>query len=103
MQTKLFLYQELEPNYLLTDASEYGTGGNLYQAIDERKRQVALISKSLTGSQLRWPTIQKEGYAIFDCITKLENLLRSCFFHLLTDHRNLTFVNDSVNIMVICW
>ena len=60
-------------------------------------------SKSLIGPQLRWPIIQKEDYAIFHCITKLQYLLLNRFFHLLTDHRDLTFVNDSVNVMVVGW
>ena len=42
MQTKLFWYKEGEPIYLLTDASDYGIGGYLYQLIDERERPVAL-------------------------------------------------------------
>ena len=103
MQTKLFWHKEGEPIYLLTDACDYGIGGYLYQLIDERERPVAFVSKSLTGPQLRWPTIQKEGYAIFHCITKLQYLLRDRFFRLLTYHRNLTFVNDSVNAMVVHW
>ena len=71
----LFWYKEGEPIYLLTDASDYGIGGYLYQLIYDRERTVAFVSKSLTGPQLRWPTIQKEGYAIFYCITKLQYLL----------------------------
>ena len=45
------------PIYLLTDTSDYGIGGYLYQLVDESERLVAFVSKSLTGPQLRWPTI----------------------------------------------
>ena len=64
---------------------------------------MAFINSSLTGPQLRWPAIQKKGYAIFHCISKLQYLLRDRFFHLLTDHRYLPFVKDSVNTMVVRW
>ena len=101
VQTKLFWYKEGEPINLLTNASDYGIVGYLYQLIDERKRPVAFVSKSLIGPQLRWSISQKEGYAIFHCITKLQYLLRDRFFRLLTYHRNLTFVNDSVNAIVV--
>ena len=63
LQTKLFYYTEGDPIYLLTDASDYGIGGYLYQLIDNVEKPVAFISKSLTGSQLRWPTIHKEAYS----------------------------------------
>ena len=36
-------------------------------------------------------------------MTSLEYLLRDRKFRLLTDHRNLTFVGDSVNAMVVRW
>ena len=50
--------------YLLTDASDYGIGGYLYQLVDVKELQIAFVSKSLTGAQLRWSTIQKEAFAI---------------------------------------
>ena len=103
LQAKLFFYTEGAPIYLLTDASDFGIGGYLYQLIDGAEKPIAFISKSLTGPQLKWATIQKEAYAIFYSITHLEYLLRDRTFHLLTDHRNLTFVNDSVNAMVVRW
>ena len=46
---------------------------------------------------------QKEAYAFYYCITHLSYLLRDRKFHLKTDHRNLTFVGDSVNAMVVRW
>ena len=61
----IFYYDESSPIFLLTDASDYGIGGYLYQLINGIEHPVAFISKSLSGSQLRWTTIQKEAYAIF--------------------------------------
>ena len=103
MRAKLFFYDEDAPIFLLTDASDFGIGGYLYQIVDGKEQPVAFVSKSLTGPQLRWPTIQKEAYAIYYCITKLEYLLRDRSFCLMTDHANLTYINKTVNAMVQRW
>jgi hypothetical protein len=62
MRAKLFFYDENAPIFLLTDANDSGIGGYLYQIIDGKERRIALVSKSLSGPQLRWTTIQKEAY-----------------------------------------
>jgi hypothetical protein len=65
----------LEPNeeiFLETDDCEHGIGAYLYQLIDGQRRPIRFISKSLSGSQLHWSTIEKEVYAIYYSITKLE-------------------------------
>jgi hypothetical protein len=36
----------------MTDASDYGIGGYLYQVINDTKQLIALFSKSLTQTQL---------------------------------------------------
>ena len=75
-------------------------GGYLYQLIDDKEQPVAFVSKSLSGPQLRWPTIQKEAFAVFYCITHLEYLLRDRKLCIMTDHANLIYINKSVNMMV---
>ena len=89
--------------YLLTDARDYGIGGYLYHLVDGKELPIAFINKSLTGAQLRWITIQKEAYAFFYSITHLSYLLRDRMFHLKTEHKNLTFIGDSANAMVVRW
>jgi RNase H-like domain found in reverse transcriptase len=59
----------------MTDASDYGVGGYLYQEIDGKQQLVALVSKALTPTQLRWSVIQKEAYGIFYCCTQLDPML----------------------------
>jgi hypothetical protein len=103
MRAKLFFYDETAPIFLLTDASDYGIGAYLYQIIDGKERPVAFVSKSLSGPQLRWTTIQKEAFAIYYSITHLEYLLRDRSFCLMTDHANLVYINKSVNAMVQRW
>jgi hypothetical protein len=89
----LYFLNPNEPIYLETDACEYGVGAYLYQIIGNEQRPIRFISKALTGAQLNWSTPEKEAYAIFFSITKLEHLLRDVKFILQTDHKNLTFID----------
>ena len=58
----LHFINDSAPITLMTDASDYGIGGYLFQRVDGIDQPIAFISKSLTESQLRWSTIQKEAY-----------------------------------------
>ena len=60
------------PLYLHTDASDFGVGGYLFQIFDSVERPVAFVSKSLSGSQLRRSTLQKEAYGIFYSCKELD-------------------------------
>ena len=51
--------------YLQTDASQYGIGAYLFQMLDGIEKPVAFLSKTLDKTQLKWTTIEKEGYAIY--------------------------------------
>ena len=99
----LYFLDDKAPIFLMTDASDYGIGGYLYQVIGEEKQLVSLVSKSLTSTQLAWSVIQKEAYAIFFCCTHLDNLLRDRKFTILTDHKNLTFIKQASNPMIVRW
>ena len=79
--------------FLETDACEHGIGAYLYQIIDNNQRPIRFLSKTLSGSQLNWNINEKEAYAIYYSIIKLEHLLRDIKFTLLTDHKNLTFID----------
>jgi hypothetical protein len=50
----LHFVDDKAPITLMTDASDYGIGGYLYQVVEGTKHPVAFISKSLTEIQLRW-------------------------------------------------
>ena len=63
----LYFIHDTAPMTLMTDASDYGIGGYLYQEVDGKKQLVALVSKSLTKTQLKWATIQKEAFALYYC------------------------------------
>jgi hypothetical protein len=61
------------------------------------------MSKSLSGAELRWSTIEKECYAIVYALKKFEYLLRDCHFTLRTDHKNLLYVNTAHTSTVVRW
>ena len=50
LQAQLFFANDDDLIYLLTDASDYGIGGDLYQLV---AIPIAFVSKSLTGAQFR--------------------------------------------------
>jgi hypothetical protein len=99
----LYFTHKSAPIVLMTDASDYGIGGYLYQTVDGVKQLVALVSKSLNETQLKWSVIQKEAYAIFYSCSYLKSLLRDRKFAIFTDHRNLLFISQSSNPMIVRW
>jgi hypothetical protein len=100
---KLFFMDDTAPVLLHTDASKYGIGGYLFQVVESVQQPIAFISKTLSSTELRWSVPEKEGYAIFYCLMKLEHLLRDIHFTLRTDHKNLTFINTDFREKVKRW
>jgi hypothetical protein len=94
---------DTDPIYLHTDASDYGVGGYLFQLVKGKETPIAFVSKSLINAQLRWAVIQKEAYAIFFACTYLQSLLRDRSFAIRTDHRNLLYIENHSNPMIIRW
>ena len=99
----LYYVDEKAPVYLQTDASDYGIGAYLFQRVRDEDRPVAILSKTLDRTQLRWATPEKEGYAIFYALKKLDYLLRDIHFTLQTDHKNLIYINDTASPKVVRW
>ena len=90
------------PITLATDASDYGIEAYLFQTTNESIEQtLAFISKRLVGAQLNWSTPEKECYAIFYSMKKLEYLIRNVHFTLHTDHTNLTYTNEGGSPKVV--
>lgn len=100
--TLSFLH-ESAPIYLHTDASDYGIGAYLFQIIDGQEIPIAFMSKSLSERESKWPTVEKECYAIYFALVKFEYLLRDVHFCIRTDHKNLTYLNYSQNDKVNRW
>jgi hypothetical protein len=101
---KLHFVDDSKEVILQTDASDYGIGSALYQVGDDgEKIPIAFISKALVNEQLNWSVPEKEGYAIFYSLCKLEHLLRDVHFLLQTDHKNLTYINYGNSAKVLRW
>lgn len=99
----LFFVDDNAPIFVHTDASDYGIGAYLFQLVDGKERPVAFMSRALTAVECKWSTIEKECYAIVCALKKFEHLIRDTHFTLRTDHKNLTYVNDSVCPKVRRW
>ena len=91
------------PITLHTDASDYGVGRYLFQTVDGIDQPVAFVSKSLKKSQLRWSVIQTEAYEIFHSCIYFQSLLRDRLLKIRRDHRNLLFIKEASNPMIVRW
>ena len=100
---KLFFMDDISPIYLHTDASNVGIGAYLHQQVDARRVPIQFISKTLTKTERKWDTVEKEAYAIFYAFNKLEYLLRDRTFTLRTDAKNLTYINTEHKPKVQRW
>ena len=99
----LYFLNEEAPIFLHTDASDYAIGAYLFQVVDNKEQPIRFMSKSLSGAQLNWSTIEKEAYAIWFSLKKFNDLLQGMPFTLRTDHRNLTFINTKGSPKVHRW
>ena len=99
----LFFLDENGEVVLDTDASDYGIGAHLFQIVNGKPRPVAFMSKSLTNAEANWSTIEKECYAIIFSLKKFEYLIRDIKFKIRTDHKNLTYMNESLCPKVRRW
>ena len=100
---KLHYVDEEYPVYLQTDASDYGIGAYLKQVAPHGEIPIMFISKSLDKTQCRWSTPEKEMYAIWYALQKMDHLLRDIHFHIQTDHENLTRHKVTGSPKVLRW
>ena len=101
------------PNYelewtLRTDASDYGVGAVLIQfATDEHGEKIAqpiaFFSKKFSVQAMVWPTIEKEGYAIYSAVKKFSYYLVGKHFTIETDHNNLRWMEASEVPKIVRW
>jgi hypothetical protein len=63
--------------------------------LEQHHRPLAFLSGKFVEAAARWPTIEKEVFAIIDSTRRLEYLLlRPKGFRLYTDHRNRLYIFD---------
>ena len=93
------------PYNLYTDASGYCIGGVLTQEFEDGEHAIQYISHQLSETQQKWPTIEREAYAIIFCIQKLRQYLLGSKFTVYTDHKPLRslFTAEMKNTRVQRW
>ena len=84
------------PFILQTDGSDKGIGGVLYQENPQKyKNVVTLVSRCLTPAEKNYTTTEIELLAIVYCVNQLRTYLLGRDFHILTDHKALTFLSST--------
>ena len=80
--------------YLSTDASDVGISGVLSQIFDDGEHPVHCVSRVLTDTEMRYPTIHKEALAVIWSIERLEGYLAYGRFTWRTDNKPLKFMKS---------
>ena len=73
-----------------TDASDYAIGATLNQ----NNRPVAFYSRTLSNSEKKHSSIEKEAYAIVESLRKWRHFLSGRHFTLITDQKSISFMFD---------
>jgi len=87
---------------VFTDASSTHWAGLVTQTspeehtlhvLDQNHQPLAFVSGAFHGASTKWPTVEKEGYAILETCLRMEHVLRRPDgFKLFTDHNNLQYL-----------
>ena len=87
---------------IATDASDYGIGAALMQ---DQKELVVLefASKALNTSQRKWPTYEKEAYAIRWAVERFVDYIKTGWTIVLTDHQSLKWMDQAKSGKVQRW
>ena len=93
------------PYKLYTDASQYAVGAVLTQDRAEGEKVIQYVSHKLNAGQQKWPTIEREAYAIIHAVKKLRHYLYGSDFTIFTDHKPLKslFTAEMKNTRVQRW
>jgi hypothetical protein len=100
---RLFFSADDLPVFVATDASDYGIGGICYQIDSQKILPISLMSKTLSAQECNWTTTEKECWAIVYAFKKFEYLIRDVQFTLLTDHKNLIYIDSETSQKVKRW
>ncbi len=90
------------PFKIQTDACVDGIGAVLLQITPNGDRPLAYMSKKLTKTQMNWPTIEQECYAIVEAVDKWDKYLRGNEFILETDHEPLVDFSNKEQLNKRC-
>lgn len=96
---------ETTPFVIECDASDVAVSATLNQA----GRPVAFMSRTLSGSEVHYPAVEKEATAIIEAVRKWSHLLSGRRFTIITDQRSVAFMLDNrrrskiKNDKIQCW
>lgn len=98
-------YPEFDKPFILTtDASDFALGAVLSQIQEGVEKPIAFGSRTLTDTESRYATNEKEALAIKWAVTKYKPYLFGGKFTLITDHKPLTFIKTSEkNSKILRW
>lgn len=90
-EVTLSVIDEDTPFTVETDASDIAISATLNQ----NNRPVAFYSRTLSGSEVRQSSIEKEANAIVEAIRKWSHFLQGHHFNLITDQKSVAFMYDN--------
>lgn len=110
-------YPDYDAEWIIRcDASEIGFGSVFLQRVAVKNtaenssddtsfeiQPIMFISSKFSDAAMKWQIYDKEGYAIYYTVHKLQYYLRAKRFVIETDHRNLKWIEQSQNPRVIRW
>jgi len=95
--------------FVQADTSKTGTGGTLWQwGKDEHgakvKKIISYCSKKFNLRESRWKTIEQETFGLIFALQKFRQFVQGCPVTLLTDHRNIKWLNSNeTSSKIIRW
>ena len=79
------------PTCLMTDASDTAVGAVLQQYVNDTWHPISFFSRKMTPAETRYSTFDRELLAVYLAIKHFRHFLEGRHFHVLTDHKPLTF------------
>ena len=79
------------PTAIMTDASDVAMGAVLQQFINGAWQPISYFSRALSTTESRYSTYDRELLAIYSAVKHFRHFVEGREFHILTDHRPLTF------------
>ncbi|EZG42961.1 putative retrotransposon nucleocapsid protein, partial [Gregarina niphandrodes] len=86
-----------------TDASDYAVAGILSCRKNGRDYPIEYMSKTLTEVEIRWPTREKEAYAIVVALQKFDVYIRGRKVTIYTDHKSLEWMFQAKKGKIARW
>ena len=98
----VLIYPDFTKEFILTtDASDYAIGAVLSQGPVGKDRPIAYASRTLSQTEERYSTTEKEFLAIVWAVKHFRPYLYGRKFKLITDHQPLTFSMTNANHRII--